>query len=132
MKKLLVIDLSSKSVHEEQIDPDQARDFIGGSGFTARLLYDKLNESINPLGPDNPLLYMTGPLVGTSMPAAGRCTVSARSPLTGFWGESNTGGFIGPELRFAGYDGLYITGKSAEPCWISIQDGNAKTNSLAM
>jgi aldehyde:ferredoxin oxidoreductase len=126
MKKLLVIDLSSKSVHEEQIDPDQARDFIGGSGLTARLLYDKLNKSIDPLGPDNPLLYMTGPLVGTSMPAAGRCTVSAKSPLTGFWGESNTGGFIGPELRFAGYDGLYITGKSAEPCWISIQDQEVK------
>jgi len=126
MKKLLVIDLSSKSVHEEQIDPDQARDFIGGSGLTARLLYDKLSKSIDPLGPDNPLLYMTGPLVGTSMPAAGRCTVSARSPLTGFWGESNTGGFIGPELRFAGYDGLYITGKSAESCWISIQDQDVK------
>jgi len=126
MKKLLVIDLSSKSVHEEQIDPDQARDFIGGSGLTARLLYDKLSKSIDPLGPDNPLLYMTGPLVGTSMPAAGRCTVSARSPLTGFWGESNTGGFIGPELRFAGYDGLYITGRSAEPCWISIQDQDVK------
>ncbi len=126
MKKLLVIDLSSKSVHEEQIDPDQARDFIGGSGLTARLLYDKLSKSIDPLGPDNPLLYMTGPLVGTSMPAAGRCTVSAKSPLTGFWGESNTGGFIGPELRFAGYDGLYITGKSAEPCWISIQDQEVK------
>ncbi len=122
MNKLLLIDLSTKTIREGDIDPDQARDFIGGSGLTARLLYDKLNKSIDPLGPDNPLLYMTGPLVGTSMPAAGRCTVSARSPLTSFWGESNTGGFIGPELRFAGYDGLYITGRSTEPCWISIQD----------
>jgi aldehyde:ferredoxin oxidoreductase len=56
------------------------------------------------------------------MPAAGRCVVSARSPLTGYWGESNTGGFIGPELRFAGYDGILITGKSNIPCWISIVD----------
>lgn len=122
MNKLLLIDLSTKTIREGDIDPDQARDFIGGSGLTARLLYDKLNKSIDPLGPDNPLLYMTGPLVGTSLPSAGRCTVSARSPLTSFWGESNTGGFIGPELRFAGYDGLYITGRSTEPCWISIQD----------
>ncbi|MFV1948734.1 MAG: aldehyde ferredoxin oxidoreductase family protein [Anaerolineales bacterium] len=126
MNKLLLIDLSTKTIREGDIDPDQARDFIGGSGLTARLLYDKLNKSIDPLGPDNPLLYMTGPLVGTSLPSAGRCTVSARSPLTGFWGESNTGGFIGPELRFAGYDGLYITGRSAEPCWISIQDHEIK------
>lgn len=126
MNKLLLIDLSTKTIREGDIDPDQARDFIGGSGLTARLLYDKLNKSIDPLGPDNPLLYMTGPLVGTSLPSAGRCTVSARSPLTSFWGESNTGGFIGPELRFAGYDGLYITGRSTEPCWISIQDQQVK------
>lgn len=126
MNKLLLIDLSTKTIREGDIDPDQARDFIGGSGLTARLLYDKLNKSIDPLGPDNPLLYMTGPLVGTSLPSAGRCTISARSPLTSFWGESNTGGFIGPELRFAGYDGLYITGRSAEPCWISIQDQEVK------
>ena len=126
MNRLLLIDLSTKTILEGEIDPNQARDFIGGSGLTARLLYDKLTKSIDPLGPENPLLYMTGPLVGTSMPSAGRCTVSARSPLTGFWGESNTGGFIGPELRFAGYDGLYITGKSAEPCWISIRDKQVK------
>lgn len=126
MNKLLLIDLSTKTIREGDIDPDQARDFIGGSGLTARLLYDKLNKSIDPLGPENPLLYMTGPLVGTSLPSAGRCTISARSPLTSFWGESNTGGFIGPELRFAGYDGLYITGRSAEPCWISIQDQEVK------
>ncbi len=126
MNKLLLIDLSTKTIREDDINPDQARDFIGGSGLTARLLYDKLNKSVDPLGPENPLLYMTGPLVGTSMPAAGRCSVSARSPLTGFWGESNTGGFIGPELRFAGYDGLYITGRSTEPCWISIQDQQVK------
>jgi aldehyde:ferredoxin oxidoreductase len=69
---------------------------------------------------------MTGPLVGTSMPAAGRCTISARSPLTGYWGESNTGGFIGPELRFAGYDGMLITGRSEKPCWISVIDGEVK------
>jgi aldehyde:ferredoxin oxidoreductase len=68
-------------------------------------------------------MFMTGPLVGTSMPAAGRCVVSARSPLTGYWGESNTGGFIGPELRFTGYDGILITGRSEAPCWISILEG---------
>ena len=123
MKKYIQIDLTNGSLSDSEIDPDIARDYIGGSGFTARLLYGLLDQNIDPLGPDNPLMFMTGPLVGTSMPAAGRCVVSARSPLTGFWGESNTGGFIGPELRFAGYDGILITGRSDAPCWISILDG---------
>ena len=68
---------------------------------------------------------MTGPVVGTAMPSAGRYSVCARSPLTGLWGESNSGGFFGPELRFSGYDGIIITGKSAQPCWLSIIDGTA-------
>jgi aldehyde:ferredoxin oxidoreductase len=123
MDKLLLIDLTEKSTRVESIDPDLARDYIGGSGLSARLLYEHIHPDTDPLGPSNPLVYMTGPLVGTSMPSAGRCTVSARSPLTGLWGESNTGGFIGPELRFAGFDGVWISGRAEEPCWISIVDG---------
>jgi aldehyde:ferredoxin oxidoreductase len=117
------IHLSTGKIQTEVIPPDMVGDFIGGSGLTARLLYDLLDENTDPLGPDNPLLFMTGPMVGTSMPSAGRCTVSARSPLTGYWGESNTGGFIGPELRFAGYDGLLITGQAESPVWVSIMEG---------
>jgi len=126
MKKLLVVDLTGKSFQIEEIDPELARDYIGGSGLSARLLYDRIKLETNPLGPENPLMFMTGPMVGTSMPSAGRCTVSARSPLTGFWGESNTGGFIGPEMRFAGFDGVLLNGKSEKPCWISIVDGETK------
>jgi len=126
MKKYLYIDLTTGLIEEKCIDPALARDFIGGSGLSARLLYDLIDQNTDPLGPENPLLFMTGPLVGTSMPAAGRCTISARSPLTGYWGESNTGGFIGPELRFAGYDGMLITGHSEKPCWISVIDGEVK------
>ena len=126
MKNLLVVDLTEKTIRVEDIDPGLARDYIGGSGLAARLLYDHIKLETDPLGPENPLMFMTGPMVGTSMPSAGRCTVSARSPLTGYWGESNTGGFIGPELRFAGFDGVLINGKSEEPCWISIMDGEVK------
>jgi aldehyde:ferredoxin oxidoreductase len=93
------------------------------------MLYDVLSSKggdIDPLGPDNPLIFMTGPLVGTVMPSAGRCSVCALSPLTGIWGESNTGGFFGPELRFAGYDGLVITGQAASPVWLSLIDGHAE------
>lgn len=123
MEKILRIDLTDKTYQVEPIDPTLARDYIGGSGLSARLLYESINPDTDPLGPSNPLLYLTGPMVGTSMPSAGRCTVSARSPLTGLWGESNTGGFIGPELRFAGFDGVWISGRSEKPCWISIVDG---------
>lgn len=121
--KVARIDLTTRDVEVQLTPPALVRDFIGGSGLTARLLYDDLEADTDPLGPDNPLLFMTGPMVGTLMPSAGRCTVSARSPLTGIWGESNTGGFIGPELRFAGYDGLLITGRAEGPVWLSVVDG---------
>lgn len=123
MKRLLVIDLNTRNSETREIDPEMARGFVGGSGLAARLLYDHLKNQPKPLGPENPLLFLTGPLVGTSLPSAGRCTVSARSPLTGLWGESNTGGFIGPEMRFAGFDGVLINGRSDQPCWISVMDG---------
>ena len=126
MKKLLVIDLIEKSFLVEEIDPELARDYIGGSGLAARLLYDRMKLDTDPLGPENPLLFLAGPIVGTSMPSAGRMAVCARSPLTGFWGESNTGGFIGPEMRFAGFDGVLINGRSDLPCWISIIDGEVQ------
>jgi aldehyde:ferredoxin oxidoreductase len=74
---------------------------------------------------------MTGPLVGTMMLSAGRCSVSALSPLTRIWGESNTGGFFGPELRFAGYDGIIITGRADEPVWLSIVEGQAQLRDAA-
>ena len=126
MKKILVIDLTTKKHHDEDINQELARDYIGGSGLAARLLYDQINPDTDPLGPENPLLFLTGPVVGTSMPSAGRCSVSAKSPLTGLWGESNTGGFIGPELRFSGYDGILFKGAADSPCWVSIIEGEVK------
>jgi len=126
MERILAIDLTNKTHHDLPIDQDMARDYIGGSGLAARLLYERIQPDIDPLGPENPLLFLAGPLVGTSMPSAGRCSVNARSPLTGLWGESNTGGFIGPEMRFAGYDGVLLSGRSDSPCWISLIDGEVE------
>ncbi len=120
------MDLTSGCVRDEPLDVVYAKAFVGGSGLAARYVYEMVDGSTDPLGPDNPLVFMTGPLVGTAMPAAGRCTVCALSPLTGIWGEANTGGFIGPELRFAGYDGLIITGQADRPTWLSVVAGRAK------
>jgi len=125
MGKLLRVDLTTGDLWDETLNEEYCRAFVGGSGLAARLIYNTVDEHTDPLGPDNPLIFMTGPLVGTATPSAGRCSVCARSPLTNIWGEANTGGFIGPEMRFAGYDGIIVTGRAAKPVWLSVVDGKA-------
>jgi aldehyde:ferredoxin oxidoreductase len=124
--RILRVDLGTGEVQDRPLDQRDTRAFVGGSGLAARTIYDLVDGDTDPLGPENPLVFMTGPLVGTAMPSAGRCSVCALSPLTGMWGESNTGGFIGPELRFAGYDGLIVTGRAEVPVWLSIVEGHAE------
>ncbi len=124
--KLLRVDLDRRAVWDEPLNPAYAADFIGGSGLAARYLLDLVDSETDPLGPENPLIFMTGPVVGTAMPSAGRYSVAGLSPLTGLWGEANAGGFFGPELRFAGYDGVLITGASETPVWLQIVDGVAE------
>ena len=131
MGKILRVDLNTGALWDEPLNEDDARAFVGGSGLAARLIYDVVDAGTDPLGPDNPLIFMTGPLVGTAMPSAGRCSVCALSPLTRMWGESNTGGFFGPELRFAGYDGIVVTGRSEKPVWLSIVEGQAQLHDAA-
>jgi len=124
--KILRVDLNTERIWDEPLNEEYARAFVGGSGLAARYVYDMVDGGTDPLGPDNPLIFMTGPLVGTAMPSAGRCSVCALSPLTRIWGESNTGGFFGPELRFAGYDGIIVTGRAEKPVWLSIVAGQAE------
>jgi aldehyde:ferredoxin oxidoreductase len=126
MGRILRVDLSQSRLWDEALNEDYARNYVGGSGLAARYLYDMLDADTDPLGPENPLFFLTGPLVGTSMTSAGRYSVCARSPLTGIWGEANSGGFFGPELRSAGYDGVLITGKAERPVWLSIIEGKAE------
>jgi len=125
MGRILRVDLSQSRLWDEALNENYARNYVGGSGLAARYLYDMLDADTDPLGPENPLFFLTGPLVGTSMTSAGRYSVCARSPLTGIWGEANSGGFFGPELRSAGYDGVLITGRAERPVWLSIVEGQA-------
>src|SRR5512135_2457795 len=108
--KMLKVDLSTGAVEGVQIPPAYVADYVGGSGLAARLLFDSLDEEVmkSPLHPKSPLLFMTGPLTGTAGPTTGRFTICGRSPQTGLWGESNIGGFVGSELRYAGWDALWI------------------------
>ncbi len=126
MGKILRVDLSGTELRDIPLSEEYARAFAGGSGLAARLVYDMVDAHTDPLGPGNPLIFMTGPLVGTAMPSSGRYSVCALSPATLIWGESNSGGYFGPELRFAGYDGIVITGKAQKPVWLSIVEGKAE------
>lgn len=128
---ILRVDLTAGTVWDEPLNAAYARDFVGGSGLAARYAYDMVTAETDPLGPDNPLIVMTGPMVGTAMPSAGRHSVCALSPATGLWGEANAGGFFGAELRFAGYDGLIVTGAADHPVWLSVVNGEAVLHDAA-
>jgi len=123
--KLLNVDLTSERIREERLPEKDKIDFLGGRGLAARILFD-LGPDVDPLGPKNQLIFMTGPLTGTPMLGSGRHVVAAISPLTGLMGQANTGGFFGSELKFAGYDGIVIEGASENPVYISIRDGSAE------
>ena len=124
--KLLVVNLSSKEISEELIDDSIAEKFLGGAGYACRYLYDKIDKDTDPLSPDNILMFMTGLFCGSNVPTSGRFVVCAKSPLTGIWGESNCGGFFGPELRKTGFDGIIIKGASENPVYLEINENGAE------
>jgi aldehyde:ferredoxin oxidoreductase len=123
MGKILYFDLSSSKVHIGDMNEEWAHQFIGGSGLGAKFLYELTNERTDPLGPENPLIFMTGPFTGTAVPLSGRHAVVSRSPLTGIFGESDVGGTWGANLKKAGFDGMIITGKSENPVYLWVHNG---------
>jgi len=126
MQPILTINLSDNLVGSYTVPKTWEADYIGGASLAARLLYDHLTPDIDPLSPQVPLLFLTGPLTGTVGPSVGRFVVCARSPATRLWGESNCGGFWGPELRKAGFDGIWITGRAVQPVYLWIHDGQVE------
>lgn len=99
---------------------------MGGRGFNSKRLYDEVPANINPLSPDNKIFLATGPFVGTFFPTASRFNISAKSPQTSILGDSNAGGHLAPEMKFAGYDQIIIEGKSPDFLYINIQDLNVQ------
>lgn len=131
MGKLLWIDLSSGSIEEEVLQDDFCRKYIGGYGFGTKILYDRTEPGVDPLGPDNILGFLTGVLTATPAIIGSRYVVVCKSPLTNSWGDANSGGFFGPELKFAGYDGVFFTGASDKPVYVSIIDGKVELHDAA-
>jgi len=124
---ILRVNLTTREISSETLDLEGAKLFVGGSGLGA-FYYHKITENkiIAPLSPENPLIFMTGPMTGLPTSCSGRFSICSRSPLTGFWGESNSGGFFGPELKFAGYDGIIIEGASENPVYLLIEDNEVE------
>jgi aldehyde:ferredoxin oxidoreductase len=126
MGRILVADLSNEEINALDIDTSISTLFLGGSGYAARFLYEHLDPSVDPLGPDNMLLFMTGPLTGTLAPCTGRHVVCGKSPLTNLWGESHVGGYFGAFLKFSGFDGILIKGRARKPITLHIDNGKGK------
>ncbi|MFC1991513.1 aldehyde ferredoxin oxidoreductase family protein [Chloroflexota bacterium] len=126
MGKLLFVNLSTGEITEETPEESLNRDFIGGYGIGARIIYDRQKAGVDPLGPENILGFLTGPLTGTPTPTGTRYTVVGKSPLTGTWGDANSGGEFAPYLKFAGYDGVFLTGVSEKPVYLLIDNGKAE------
>ncbi|MGD9410276.1 MAG: aldehyde ferredoxin oxidoreductase N-terminal domain-containing protein, partial [Desulfobacterales bacterium] len=126
MGKILRVNLSEGKIEEENLRQDWVKKFIGGAGLATRYLYDEVPTGADPLGPENKLIFMTGPLTGTLSASAARYSVVAKSPLTGIWGHGNSGGSFGPALKRSGFDGIIFEGISAKPVYLSIIDGQAE------
>ena len=119
---ILRVDLTKGKVSREATDIKLARDYIGARGLGVRIMSDEVDPKIDPLGPDNKLIFAPGPLTGTFAPSAGRYDVITKGPLNGVIAASNSGGSFGPELKYAGYDALIIEGKAAKPSYLWIKE----------
>jgi len=126
MQPVLTVNLTTRAIGAFDPPPDWIHEYLGGSSLAARLLYDHLTPDLDPLSPEAPLLFLAGPLTGTAGPAVGRFVVCGKSPATGLWAESHCGGFWGPELRKAGFDGLWVTGRAEEPVYLWVQEGEVE------
>ncbi len=131
MGKILFVDLSKGEIKEEALEEKLCRDFIGGYGIGARIIYTRQRGGADPLGPENILGFATGPLTGVPGFFGSRYVVMGKSPLTGTWGDANSGGGFGPYLKFAGYDAIFFTGISPKPVYLSIKDGKAELRDAA-
>ena len=124
--KVLRVDLTNEKITTEPINREWTKRFIGGKGLGARYLFEELKPGVDPLSPDNLLMIWTGPLVGTMVPLTSRYVVVTKSPLTGTFLDSYAGGYYGPELKYAGFDGVIIKGKASKPVYLWINDGKAE------
>lgn len=120
--QILRINLTNGTIKKEALDLEEAKKYLGARGLGTRLWIKEVDPKVDPLSPENNLIFMTGPLTGTLAPSAGRYNVVCKAPLTGTMAASNSGGYWGPELKYAGYDGIIFEGKAEKPVYVWIKD----------
>ena len=120
--KIGFIDLTTDNIEVVTLDEDLARSYIGGQGLGARILFERQKKGVDPLGPESYLGFTTGPLTGTKVPTGGRYMAVCKSPLTGGWGDANSGGYFGAELKAAGWDAIFVNGVASAPKYIAVTD----------
>ena len=124
--RILRVNLSEKKITTEEPGEDYYKRYLGGRGFIAATLLQEMPGGVDPLGPENKLIFALGPITGMPLPGGGRNSVGAKSPLTGGFGESEAGGFFGAELKKAGFDAVIVEGAAKTPLYLWIKDGNAQ------
>ena len=129
--QVLFVDLTKGAFIVEALPESWYRDFIGGNGLGIRLLYERMKAKVDPMGPENILGFVVGVLTANPIPGSGRYTVVTKSPLTGTWTESNSGGTFGPELKTAGYDAVFFSGIAPKPVYLLIKDGKPELKDAA-
>lgn len=120
--KILRVNLTDRSITTDNLDYDTAVKFVGGRGLGTKFMMDEVDPNVDPLSPENKLMFVTGPLTGTPNPTGGRYMVVTKGPLTGTIASSNSGGRWGAELKFAGYDMIIVEGKADSPVYLAIED----------
>ena len=118
--KILDINLSSGEIQTVPLDMEMARLFLGGRGLGIRLLWDLVGPEVEPLSPENVLVFATGPLTASGAQTSNRCSVTTKSPLTGTALDANSGGWWGMRFKRTGFDALIVRGKAAQPSLIEI------------
>jgi aldehyde:ferredoxin oxidoreductase len=126
---ILEVNLSTGRITKTPLPEDLARDYIGGRGFVARLLWDRIRRGTDPFSPENLLIVATGPMSGHLVPASGKTHFGTKSPATGGYADSNMGGHFGPALKYAGYDILILSGRAPGPGYLFIEDGTVELRS---
>jgi aldehyde:ferredoxin oxidoreductase len=125
-QKILNVELSSKRIWLEEVAREDLLLFLGGRGINAKLLYERVPAAIDPLGPDNVLIFGPGTLTGTSAPSSGRASITCKGPATGLYLKVSVGGHLGAELKYAGYDYAIIHGVAKEPVYLWVDDDSVE------
>lgn len=129
MGKVLRVNLTKGTIKEEKLKEKDLHQYIGARGLGTKIFCDEVDPKVEPLSGENKLIFMTGPLTGTLATSAGRYNVVTKGPLNGTIAASNSGGAFGPELKFAGWDGIILEGKSEKPVYLWINNDTVELRS---